>query len=95
MILKEKSSDNIKIETFQVNLVADPDVIYVINRNFISDSKNKTKQKTFTCHGFYIRFAQNLKQIEDRTSIWIQIWKIFVLVTDEYIKQKNKHSFYK
>jgi len=44
MILKEKSSDNIKIETFQVNLVADPDVTYVINRNFISDSKNKTKE---------------------------------------------------
>ena len=44
MIIKQKLSENNKIETFQVNLVADPEVLYVINTNFISDTKNRTQE---------------------------------------------------
>jgi len=45
MIIKQQSSENIKIENFQVNLVGDPDFVNVININLISDTKIKQKKK--------------------------------------------------
>ena len=44
MIVKKKSIKHIKIKNIQVNLVTDPNFMYVINRNFISDTRNKTKE---------------------------------------------------
>jgi len=65
MIIKQQSSENIKIENFQVNLVGDKAGTNVINTNFISDTKNKKRRNNYICHDFQRRFAHNLKQIED------------------------------
>ena len=87
---------NIKIETFHVNLVAEPDVIYVINTNFISNTK--IKEKKFYLYMSWFSTSDRTKFKTNRRSIQAlgsQISKIIVLVTDEYIKQKNKNRFYK
>lgn len=64
----------------------DTDILYVIDRNFISDKKIKPKNGYVYSHGFltsvHTKFKTNKKPIQAFEPL---ISKIFFLVANEYI----------